>query len=225
MFLHQPLQNPFGITAFGSSIIRVEPDVVSIKFTVSRLEKQPKDAFRKAREGAKSVRAYLNQAKVDDVNSSRITLAQSFKYSDGEQRFVGYTAKIAFHVLIKDLDRVEEILVGIINEGVNEVDSVDYQTSRLKDIRVQARQRAVAASKEKAEIYCDAAGVKLGKVIHIQDVNPDQLRGREGHVEREPQSDDDEPLKAFNPGSITVGGAVLIAFEIESGLMASENVG
>lgn len=214
MNVTQSVQRPFGINVFGSSIVRVEPDVASLKFTVSRLKQHPKEAFQDAREGAQGVRAYLARAEVGDVGSSRITLSQSFRYTGGEHRFVGYTAKVSFHVLLYDLDRMEGILSGVIDAGANEIDRVDFQTRQLKEIRKEARQRAVEAAREKAEIYCQTAGVALGPVIHIEDLNPDQLQGREGHVIRETQPDDEGPLRAFDPGSIVVGAAVMVAFEI-----------
>ena len=37
---------------------------------------------------------------------------------------------------------------------------------------------------------------------------------REGHVVREITPDDDGPMKAFDPGSIVVGGAVMVAFAL-----------
>jgi len=48
MQIQQALQTPFGISTFGSSIVRVDPDIASLKFTVSRLEQHPKEAFRQA---------------------------------------------------------------------------------------------------------------------------------------------------------------------------------
>ncbi len=47
----------------------------------------------------------------------------------------------------------DDILVGITKILV----SVDYQTSRLKQLRAQVRQNAIQAAKEKAEIYYQAA--------------------------------------------------------------------
>ena len=113
MFVQQSLKSPFGISTFGSSIMRVEPDIASLSFTVSRLEQRPKDAFRQAREGAERVGAYLAQAGMKEVGSSQIALSQSFRYTGGEQRFVGYSAKVAFNVLLRDLDRIEEILTKV----------------------------------------------------------------------------------------------------------------
>ncbi|MCB8942781.1 MAG: SIMPL domain-containing protein [Ardenticatenaceae bacterium] len=215
MNVTQAIQNPLGVTVFGSAVLRVEPDVASLNFTVSRLEQHPKDAFAATRKAVQKVRDYLTQAGIEDVGSSRINLSQSFRYVGGENTFLGYQAEISFHLLLSDLERMEEILSGVVDAGVNKINAVAFQTTRLKELRAEARRRAVAAAQEKAEIYCAAAGVTLGNVIHIEDVNPEQLRGREGHMAREAiKPDDDGPLKAFDPGSIVVGGAVMVTFAL-----------
>lgn len=211
----QLIQTPFGISVFGSALIRVDPDIVSLNFAVSRLQQHPKNAFQEVREASQAVRKYLEQAAVGEVGTSRVTISRSFRYTAGEQKFIGYTAKVAFHVLLRQLDRMEDVLSGIVDAGVNEITSVDFQTTHLKEVRAEARRRAVDAAREKAENYCQAARVKLGKVIHIEDVNPDTLRGREGHVTYEIQPDDSGELQVFDPGSITVGAAVSIAFKLE----------
>ncbi len=214
MYPTQSIERPFGINVFGSSRVRIGPDIASLGFAVARLASHPKDAFQEARAGAQSVHAFLAQLGLDDIGSSRVTLAQTFRYTEGEQRFVGYTARVAFHVLLHDLDRMEAVLSGVVDAGANEVNSVELQTSRLKEVRADARQRAVEAAREKALNYCKAAGVSLGPVVHIEDVNPDTLEmGRSGHMARETQPDDEGALRAFDPGSIVVGAAVLVAFE------------
>jgi len=211
----QLIQTPFGINVFGSALIRVDPDIVSLNFAVSRLHQHPKEAFQDVRKSSQSVRKYLEQAKVGEVGTSRVNISQTFRYISNENKFVGYTAKIAFHVLLRQLDKMEDVLTGIVDSGVNEIANVDFQTTRLKEVRAEARRRAIDAAREKAENYCNAAKVNLGKVIHIEDVNPDSLRGREGHVSYEIQPDDSGEIKVFDPGSITVGAAVIIAFKIE----------
>lgn len=49
----------------------------------------------------------------------------------------------------------------------------------------------------------------------VKDENPEMLRGREGHVIREIEIDDEDRLQAFDPGSIVIAAAVTIAFQIE----------
>ncbi|MFN8414437.1 MAG: SIMPL domain-containing protein [Anaerolineales bacterium] len=207
----QLIQNPFGINVFGSSIIRVEPDVVSLNFAVSRTQEHPKDAFKETREASQNVRKYLEQAKIDGISTSRISISQTYKYVSGEQKFIGYTAKVVFHVLLHQLDQMEELLTGLVDAGVNELQDVEFQTTKLKEIRADARRQAIGAAREKAENYCTAAGVDLGKVIHIEDVNPDNLTRRDSHADLERAS----RAKAFDAGSITVSAAVIVAFKIK----------
>ena len=210
MTIRQAIPTPFGITVFGSSTIRIEPDVASLNFSVSKTNKHPKDAFQAARTTAKSVQSYLAKAQINDAGSSRIKLEEAYDHS----KFIGYRARIVFHVLLYDLNRIEEILIGIVDTGVNKITSVDFQTTRLKTVRVEARKQAIAAAQEKANVYCKAASVKLGNIIHIEDVNPDQLGVVRSHVHVTPQLEDDGPLQAFDPTSIVVSGAVLVAYEI-----------
>ena len=213
MYVQQTLNNPFGISVFGSAIIRVDPDIVSLRFAVSRIEKHPRNAFQNARQAMEQVRAYLAQAQIQDVGTSRVGLSEAYENTGGKRRFIGYRARVDIHVLLRDLDRMEEIISGVVDAGVNNVSSVDFQTTRLQKLREEARKRAFEAARQKALVYCETAGVNLGPVMHIEDLNPDQLRGG-GHVPREPQPDDEGPLRAVNPGSVTVGGAVMVAFEI-----------
>ena len=90
-----------------------------------------------------------------------------------------------------------------------------FQTTRLKDVRADARRQAILAAREKAEVYASAAGISLGHVIGIEDVNPEVLSGRsESHVKRELSTDDPGEQKAIDPGAITVGAAVTVMIAI-----------
>ncbi len=202
---------PNTVKVFGSAILHVAPDNASIVVAVSRLEQKPKEAFAKASRGAEAVHAYLQRAGVKDFGASRVSLSQQFHFTGGERRFLGYQARIGYSVVLRDLDRIEEVLTGLIDAGANELTSVDFQTTRLKEVRADARRRAVAAALEKADVYCRAAGVTLGRVTTIEDANPDALSGRnEGHVFREPVADDMGEQKAIDPGAIAVGAAVYL---------------
>ena len=213
-----PVRTPSGVRVFGSAVVRVAPDTAAIVVAVSRTEQKPEAAFAKAREAAQAVNAYLHKAGLEDFGSSRVTLSQEFRYTNGENRFVGYQAKIGFNVVVRELDKADTVLSGLIAAGANELTSVTFQTTRLKDLRADARRRAVAAAREKAELYCEAAGVAVGCVLAIEDVNPESLSGRsEGHTYREPVAVDDagEP-GAIDPGAITVGAAVNVVYRIEA---------
>lgn len=205
-----------GVKVFGSAVVRVAPDTALIAVAVSRTEQKPEAAFAEAREGAQGVTVYLHKAGFKDFGSLRVTLSQEFRYTNGENKFVGYQAKIEFNVVLREMDKVDAALSGLIAAGANTLTSVTFQTTRLKELRADARRRAVAAAREKAELYCVAAGVAVGAVLAIEDVNPETLTGRsEGHTYREaaPVDDAGEP-GAIDPGAIAVGAAVNVIYRI-----------
>jgi uncharacterized protein YggE len=214
LFPQQPIVTPFGISVFGSAVVRVVPDVAVLSFSVSQIKPHPREAFQAVRQAAQKVQAYLSNAQINDAGSSRISLNEEYRYVQNENKFIGYRTNVEFRVILSDLSRVEEILTGIVDAGATRIGSVSFQSARLKEIRAEARRQAVAAAREKAEIYCQAAGVELGEVIHIEDINPDQLQGREGHTRVEIALDDEGQVKAFDPSSIVIGGAVRVAYRL-----------
>ncbi len=215
MYTDQLVQAPFGVSVFGSAILEAEPDAVSIYCAVSALQEHPRDAFREVRDAAQRVRRYLDETQIEDVRMSRVTIDQTIRFMGGEQKFMGYTARIGFHLLLRHLDMMEEFLSGIVDAGVNEISRVDFETSRLKEIRAEARRQAIQAAYEKAENYCRAADVHLGQVIHIEDMNPDMLNVGEGHRGAGARMLEMENFQAMEPGKISVGAAVAVAFAIE----------
>lgn len=213
MLLHQQIASPFGITVFGSSIVRTTPDIAVIHFSVSEVKPTPREAFQAVRQIAQRVQAFLSSAQVKEAGSSNINLNEEYRHQGGVSKIIGYRTSVQFQVTLSDLNRLEDILTGVVDAGANKIHSVSYQTTRLKEIRAEARTQAILAAREKAEIYCKAAGVGLGEVIHIEDVNPDQLRGNEGHARFAAAAGEQAEAQAFDPTSIVVSGAVLVAFK------------
>lgn len=155
--------------------------------------------------------------------ASRIHLAQTFEYAHGRQNPTGYSAKVSFHVLLSDLDRMEEMIIGVVDSGANEIGSVEFRTTRLKQYRADARRRSVAIAREKADNYCRAAGVELGMVLNIDDVNPGSVQGSgESSTFHEATPDDPGPERALAPGSIMVTAAVSITFALQPPLADAE---
>jgi uncharacterized protein YggE len=216
---YQAIANPVGVSAFGSAVLRVVPDLAVLRIGTRSLQQQPDAAFAAARAQTEAIRAALRSAGASDVATSRISLRQEMRFVQNEQRFVGYGAQVSFEIIVRDLDRVEPLLVTAVAAGANEISSVDYQTTKLREYRTEARQLAIGAAREKARVYCDAAGVKPGRILHIEDVSPDSLTGnREGHAQSKVAVADNESaaISALDPSSIIVAAAVLLVCALQT---------
>ena len=172
--------------------------------------------FAKANEDSKVVHEFLRSFGVDDVCSSRIKLTKAQEYRSGESYLLGYQARLGYSIVMHELDRLDELLIGVIDAGADELDGVTFQTSQLKTIREDVRLRAVEASRRKAEVYAESAGVKVGAVCGIEDMNPDMVSGRsERGMHGITELEDSNAMKAVDPGAIVVGAAVSVRYQIE----------
>ena len=215
MTIQQAITRPFGVTAFGSCVLRAKPDVAIVSLSVSRLAEAPAAAFAATKTDAQAVHETLRKGGIagEDIQSSRMTLHAETKFAQGEKRHEGYRATTQFSVLVSSLERLEALLSAAVEAGADTIGGVDFQSRRLKELRAEARRRAVAAAAEKAALYAEAAELPLGKAIHVEDVRPEVARRHgEATLFLEP---DDEPGQggAHDPGSIAVTAAVLVCFD------------
>ena len=224
MHVVQSIRQPSGISVFGSYVVRVEPDVALVSFAVSHTKPEPTSAFAATRQAVADVRAYLEQADVApaDVQTSVVNLSADWHGYGKERVFLGYEARTSLTVRLTNLRRFEEILAGVVQAGANQIQGTEFQTTRLLDLRAQARRGAFAAARRKGELYAEEAGVRLGEVLHVEDVNPDAVRGRGGHgADASALESDDDGTQASTPGSIQVQAAVQVMFAIQRGKSTS----
>jgi uncharacterized protein len=218
MYVAQSIQRPNGVNAFGSCLIRVDPDYASIRIAVTRIAAHPKDAFASARDSARVVRDAVRALAVPDgdVRAADVTLTEAFGGTPQERKKIGYEATVPFHILLRELGKLEALLGAVVDAGADRIVSVHPKTSRIRDVRKEARERAVKASRLKAEELAAAAGAKLGAVLHIEDVNADDF-GRRSHLPDVDLTEHEERaavVEAHNPGSISVAAAVMACYAL-----------
>jgi uncharacterized protein YggE len=118
-------------------------------------------------------------------------------------------------ILLKELDRVDELAEGLVSAGANEIERIVFETTKLKEIRAEARRMAMSAALDKAQNYCAAGGVELGRILHIEDVNPLSLQAemaRGAHMGVNVNEYDGD-ARAFDPSLIEVAAAVFVCYE------------
>ena len=159
-----------------------------------------------------AVRRALRDHAVQDasVERSRLGLKSSWSFGS-ERRFLGYECRAAFSVESGDLDDVQALLVDLVAAGANEIDAVDFDVKAKRDLRAEARRKAVKAARDKAELYAEAAGVRLDAVVHIEDVDPETV-GFEGY--RSHSSGGASSVQDLAPGHVVVSAGVILGFSI-----------
>jgi uncharacterized protein YggE len=82
-----------------------------------------------------------------------------------------------------------------------------FHVARLEQTPAQA----FAAVRRKAELYAGEAGVRLGAIVHIEDEDPEQVRGPyHSHSSARAESSEED----LAPGHVVVSAAVTLGFAI-----------
>ncbi|MFJ5122542.1 SIMPL domain-containing protein [Kitasatospora sp. NPDC088548] len=146
-----------------------------------------------------------------DVSTSRLDLQSSWSYGGGERQFLGYECTASFVIELRELDALERLLVDVVEAGANHVEGVEFDVRAKRELRARAREAAVADALEKAELYARAAGVRLGPVVRIRDVDSEQPgTGYVGHSQGGGEG-------SLAPGAIRVSAGVLLGPAIIGG--------
>lgn len=211
----QLIERAWGITAYGAASVKAKPDLVRVSFKVTRVQQQPSEAFAAANDAAVAVRQTLRAHQIADagVERSRLDLKSLWSGYGNERKFLGYGCSASFVVESAALDDVQSLLVDVVGAGANEIDSVDFDVRSKPELRAEARRQAVQAARRKAELYAEAAGVRLGAVVHIDDVDPDNV----GNEMRGHAMAGDGVTQTLAPGHVVVSAAVILGFSINYG--------
>ncbi|MBC2905864.1 SIMPL domain-containing protein [Streptomyces cupreus] len=199
---------------FGAGEVRAEPQLVRVKLGVEVLEPAPEQAFHEAGAAVTRLREVLRGHGIADssVSGSRLRLSSEYGHANGTRKFLGYFCQAQYVIESEALDDLQQLMVDVVEAGARSIDSVEFDVHDKPALRDEARRRAVAAARRKAEVYAEAAGVHLGPVVHIQDVDAEsyefrQYRGHGGGGGGASAND-------LAPGMVQVAAGVVLGFSL-----------
>jgi uncharacterized protein len=198
------------IEVFGSETLRFRPDLVSLTFSVTSKSIDANDAVANVVSKSEKIIDGLNKWNLVRVDSSQARLQ---KRSESKSEVVFFESSMVSHVTTPDVDQLADIQLKVVELGAENILNTEFASTNLKAHRKQARMDAMKAAVDKATYYCEAAGVKLGPPITIDDVDPTSLeRMQFGHA-RQPHLEELASDESSDE-TIVVSGAVRVLFEI-----------
>lgn len=156
------------IAVNGTGKVSVTPDKVLISVGV---ENRGEDAAAVKKDNDAAVAkviAFVKKSGVSDKDyqTQRVSL---HKGRDYETKQDYYQATQTITISLKDITKYEALMVGLMEAGVNQIQGVEFQTSKTVHYQREARQKAVQDAKQKAQDYADALNQQLGKAILVSD--------------------------------------------------------
>jgi uncharacterized protein len=158
----------------GSAQVHVAPDAALISTGVVT-EGDTAAAALKANSAAvakvvEAIRSF--GVEVKDLQTNGLSLAARNYRPDkpsatDKPHIIGYTAANTITVRVRDLAKLGDLIDKVAVAGANRIDGIEFVVSNQDGLLDEARRKAVADAKGKADLYAQAAGLTLGKVMSL----------------------------------------------------------
>jgi uncharacterized protein YggE len=89
---------------------------------------------------------------------------------------VGYEVTNEVRVKVRNIALLGRLLDVLVVQGANSLGGIAFSVADPAPLLTEARTRAIADARRKADVYATAAGVKVGRVIFIRDATPEMPR-------------------------------------------------
>lgn len=158
------------VSATGAST-RV-PDLAVIQAGVVTQAPTAAEAMQQNNAQMSKVLAALRSAGVAerDIQTARIGLSPQYRYADNKPPVItGYQASNQVSIRFRDVAKSGSILDALVREGANDISGPNLTIDKPEAALDEARVDAVKKARARAELYAQAAGLKVDRILAISE--------------------------------------------------------
>jgi uncharacterized protein len=162
------------VTFTGEGKVLAKPDVAIVDFSIVTEAKDSKMAQDQNSVKSKTVTDFLKKQGIEDkdIKTSGYNIYPQYDYSQISSKkpnVVGYTVNQTTQVKIRNLENVSKVLDGVVTAGVNQVNNLQFTIDEPEKLKAEARTKAIAAAKAKADELKGQIGLKLGRIVNFSE--------------------------------------------------------
>jgi uncharacterized protein YggE len=159
------------ITVNGEAVVKVQPDQIIITFGIETWDKNITTAKQENNEIMKKAIVVIQQSGIqdNDIQTDYLSIEPRYDNNYEKKNFIGYFVRNTFVVTLTEPDKVEDLVTGVLQSGVNYIHNINFQTTEFKKHREQARELALLAAKEKADKMAGTLNKQVGDPIQINE--------------------------------------------------------
>ena len=148
------------------------PDIAIISAGVMTRSASATGAISENAARMERVRAALKRAGIADrdIQTSNISLNPEYRYQENQPpQLVGYTASNQVNVRFRDIRNTGRILDALVAEGANQINGPNLTIDKPEAALDEARAKAVAAGRARAELYARALGMRVVRLLSVSE--------------------------------------------------------
>lgn len=161
---------PFSVDGQGSA--SDVPDEATISFGVTKNSSSVSDAQNQTNNSINAILEKLRQLGISDKDLKTTNYSVNPNYNfEGTQKITGYNVTQNIELKLKDIKNANKAIDTITGSGANLVGQIQFGFSQgaKEKLEEKARKEAVGNAKQKAQSIAKVTGVRLGKIINIQE--------------------------------------------------------
>jgi uncharacterized protein YggE len=205
------------ISVSGEGKVKVTPDQAAIVITVETKGAIAKDVKKENDIKVEAVLKFIKKINLptEDYKTRRVALNPQYEYESKKRT---YNASQTIEILLKDLAKYDSLMEGLVDAGVNNIEGVTFQSSKLSQYQAEARKLAMKDAKAKADDFVSVLGQKVGKALLISDNSQNHYPSPVPvYAMKAMMSDAAEaaPRETLAIGEITIVANVSVTFSLE----------
>lgn len=176
-----PAYNSITVTGKGESV--AIPDIATVSWGVTESGKTVEEAQTKATEKSNKALEVVRMNGIEDKDIKTLSysinpkyeydsgVCNEFRCTPGKSTLVGYEVSQTVEVKIRDLKIAGKLFESIGSVGVDNVNGLNFSVDDIETVKADARSKAIADAKAKADKLSDELGVKIVRIISFYDMS------------------------------------------------------
>lgn len=193
------------------------PDTAKISFGVTKTAPNILTAQEQANS---TINKIVDDLKKLGINAKKIKTTNynvypDYDYINGRQSLRGYTVTQNIEVKVKPIDKANNAIDTITAAGANQVGGIAFilEDEAQKRLQNKAREEAIKEAKEKAESLSRLSGIKLGRIVDVQESGGFERPMPVDMELRAPGDGAEQKSTEINPGENTIQTTVTLSYE------------
>jgi len=170
------------ITVNGTGDTYAVPDIGEFTYSVVSDKSTVAAAQQDATQKSNDIAAYLKEAGIaeKDIKTTNYSIAPQYQWQQascaigvmcppGKQVLTGYEVRQSNDIKVRDTAKAGDLLTGVGTRGATEVSGLSFTVENPDAVQADARGKAIADAKTKAEVLARSLGVTLVRVVSFSE--------------------------------------------------------
>jgi len=160
------------ITLMGRGAVEKAPDMATINVGVQVEAKTAADAMAQQSSQMNGVFAAVKAAGIADrdMQTGNMSLSPVYEYpNNARPRLTGYQASNSITIRVRKLDTLGKTLDAVVKGGGNTINGISFSVDQPEKFQNEARVEAIQDATAKAELYAQAVGYKVKRIVTISE--------------------------------------------------------